>query len=101
MEALWQDLQYAVRSFTRKPGYTLVIVLTLALGIGAVSAVFSFFNAVLLRPLPYEQSERLAQLQSVESEKAGAYSLIPISSTCAIRANHSRGWLPRGRAGGR
>jgi len=73
METLWQDLRYAARSFVRKPGYTLVIVLTLTLGIGAVSAVFSFFNAVLLRPLPYEQSERLAQLRSTESEKDGAY----------------------------
>jgi hypothetical protein len=73
METLWQDLRYAARSFARKPGYTLVIILTLALGIGAVSAVFSFFNAVILRPLPYEQSERLAQIQSVEPEKAGAY----------------------------
>src|SRR5919106_352567 len=73
MEALWQDLRYAARSFVRKPGYTLVIILTLALGIGAVSAVFSFFNAVLLRPIPYEQSERLAQIQSIESEKPEAY----------------------------
>ncbi len=73
METLWQDLRYAARSLMRKPGYTMVIVLTLALGIGAVSAVFSFFNAVLLRPLPYEQSERLAQLQSTESEKSSAY----------------------------
>jgi hypothetical protein len=70
---LWQDLRFAVRSLMKKPGYTLVIVLTFALGIGAVSAVFSLFNAVLLRPLPYEQSERLAQLQAIESEKAGAY----------------------------
>jgi hypothetical protein len=88
METIWQDLRYATRSFARKPGYTLVIVLTLALGIGAVSAVFSFFNAALLRPLPYEQSERLAQLQSVESEKAGAYfshpDFIPQGNAVAI-----------------
>jgi hypothetical protein len=68
MQTLWQDLRYAARSFARKPSYMLVIILTLALGIGAVSAVFSFFNAVLLRPLPYKQSERLAQLRATESE---------------------------------
>jgi putative ABC transport system permease protein len=73
METLWQDLRYAARSLTKKPGYTLVVVLTLALGIGAVTTVFSFFNAVLLRQLPYEQSERLAQIQSTESEKVGPY----------------------------
>jgi putative ABC transport system permease protein len=77
METLWQDLLYAARSFARKSGYTLVVVLTLALGIGAVTAVFSFFNAVLLRPLPYERSERLVQLQPTESDKAGAYSSHP------------------------
>jgi putative ABC transport system permease protein len=77
MEKLWQDLRFATRSLMKKPGYTLVVVLTLALGIGAVAAVFSFFNAVLLRPLPYERSERLAQLQSTESEKAGAYFSYP------------------------
>jgi hypothetical protein len=77
MEKLWQDLRFAARSLMKKPGYTLVVVLTLAPGIGAVAAVFSFFNAVLLRPLPYERSERLAQLQSTESEKAGAYFSYP------------------------
>jgi putative ABC transport system permease protein len=77
METFLQDLRYAARSLMKKPGYTLVVVMTLALGVGAVTAVFSFFNAVLLRPLPYEHSERLAELQSTESDKAGAYSSHP------------------------
>jgi putative ABC transport system permease protein len=77
METLWQDLRYAARSLMKKPGYALVIVLTLALGIGSVAAVFSFFDAVLLRPLAYQQSERLVQFQSTESEKTGAYSSHP------------------------
>jgi putative ABC transport system permease protein len=77
METLWQDLRYTPRSLRKKPSYTLTVVLILALGIGAVAAVFSFINAVLLRSLPYEQSARLAQLQSTESEKAGAYSSYP------------------------
>jgi len=73
METLWQDLRYALRSLSKKTDFTTVVALTLALGIGAVSAVSSFFNAALLRPLPYEQSERIAQLQSTESARAGAY----------------------------
>lgn len=62
MESVWQDIKYGFRSLGKSPGFTALIILTLALGIGANTAMFSVVYGVLLRPLPYPQADRIIQL---------------------------------------
>ena len=65
METLFKDIRYGIRNLMKRPGLTSIIVVTLALGIGATTAIFSVVNAVLLRPLPFLDSQRLVSVANV------------------------------------
>ena len=63
METLVQDIRYSFRLFFKTPGFTIITILTLAIGIGANSAVFSVINALLLKPFPFENLEELVSIR--------------------------------------
>lgn len=72
IETLWKDVRYAARILAKDPGFVIVVVCSLALGIGANTAVFSALNAVMLRALPYEHPETLATIWSTQKADPGS-----------------------------
>jgi putative ABC transport system permease protein len=72
MKTLWQDLRFAIRILKRRPAFAVIVVLTLALGSGATTAIFSLIYGILLRPFPYREPDRLVRIQTVFARPGGS-----------------------------
>jgi predicted permease len=90
MGAVWQDVKYGVRTLRRQPGFSIVVVLTLALGIGATTAIFSLVWAMLLRPFPYADPAQLVRLRTTTRQSGAAVREVSLPDLDDFRArNHT------------
>jgi predicted permease len=81
MQTLFQDLRYALRQLGRNPGFAAVAILTLALGIGANTAIFSVIDSILLQPLPFPHAGKLVEIQGISADDTG------------LESNYPKGWI--------
>lgn len=92
LERISQDIRYSLRQLMRSPGFTVVTVLTLALGIGATTAIFTLVYDVMLRPLPFPEPDRLVTMEEIAAEWSNIYPTLPVS------ANHFTFWQKNNRS---
>lgn len=89
MLSLARDLHFAFRQLRRHPAFALACILTLAVGTGAATALFSIVDGVLLRPLPYAEPNRLVAVSAVGASSAGSNDLTPHDTPISITATGS------------
>ena len=87
LETIVQDVRFAAHTLRNRPGFTVVAILTLALGIGGATAIFSVLKAVILQPLPYSDPERLYLIHEVVPQLRDRYPLLPVN------ASHYKTWI--------
>ena len=76
METLWQDLRYGTRMLLNKPGFTLIAIITLALGIGANTTIFSVINSLLLKPAPFPEPDRLVLVLQADAKNLKNWNIV-------------------------
>jgi len=88
MVSFWQDARYGLRCLTKSPGFAIAVLISLALGVGATTAVFSIIHAVLMNPYPYAAADRIVSVMS--QDKAGNESLVQVTGSQFLRLRNTK-----------